>query len=376
MMRMLNTKQDSLRRSFASRKMFIIGCFIALLGALTLLPKGTATRYSSPLPHYTAETRISGVIRIFGSDLGGMVKAWEDAFHKYQPGIRFEDSFPSSDGAVGGLISGVADIGASGREPVLTEFLSFNETFKYDLQTIAVATGAYDIKGKTWAEVLFVNKDNPLTKLTMKQVDGIFGAERTGGYEGYKWSSKAARPASEDLRTWDQLGLKGEWADKPIHTYGYANTGMTNFFELAVFHGGEKWNPNYREYVESETKMVTDESGSSYHMLEELSKDKYGIAWCGIPHAKGFPQLKPLALAADGGAYVQPTRETVQNRTYPLTRSIFMYIKHAPGKPVDPVVAEFLRFVLSAEGQEVVASHNVYLPLTPGAASEELKKVD
>jgi len=368
MTRLLHSKFLCARRSGLLRLLVVT---ILALGSPDL---GAQDRDS--LPDYNADHHISGVIRIFGSDLGGMVQVWEDAFHKYQPDVRFDDSFPSSDGAVGGLISGVADIGASGREPVLTEFLSFNETFKYDLQTVAVATGAYDIKGKTWAEVIFVNKDNPLTKLTMKQVDGIFGAERTGGYDGYKWSSKAARPASDNIRTWGQLGLTGEWANKPIHTYGYANTGMSNFFQLAVFHGGEKWNPNYREYVESETKMVTDESGSSHHMLEELSKDKYGIAWSGIPHAKGFPQLKPVALASEAGPYVPPTRATVQNRTYPLTRSIFMYIKHAPGKPVDPVVADFLRFVLSAEGQQAVARHNVYLPLTAAATREELKKLD
>lgn len=316
-------------------------------------------------------------MRNFGSDLSGMVKIWEDGFHKYHPDILFDDKFPSSDGATAGLISGVADIGTTGREPTLTEFLSFNETFKYDLETIAVATGAYDLKGKTWAVVIFVNKDNPLTKLTMKQLDGIFGAERTGGYVGYKWLPQAARSANDDIRTWGQLGLTGEWANQSINTYGYANTGMSKFFELTVFKGGEKWNPNYREYVESETKMVADESLSSYHMLGELSKDKYGIAWSGIPHAKNFPNLRPLALAAsEGGPFIEPTKETVQNRTYPLTRSIFMYIKHSPGQPVDPKVREFLRYILSREGQAAVADHKVYLPLTAEAAREQWKKIE
>jgi phosphate transport system substrate-binding protein len=345
--------------------------------ALGLVATTISAQNLTSLPHYKPASDVSGVVRIFGSDLGGMVKVWEDGFRKYQTSVRFDDSFPSSDGATAGLISGVADIGSSGREPVLTEFLSFNETFKYDLQTVAVATGAYDIKGKTWAVVVFVNKDNPLTKLTIKQLDGIFGTERTGGYEGYKWTNRAARTAAEDIRTWGQLGLTGEWADKPIHTYGYANTGMTNFFQLKVFNGGEKWNPNYREYVESETKMVTDESGSSYHMLAEISDDKYGIAWSGIPHAKGFPKLKPLALAWDQQAtYVEPTRDSVQNGSYPLTRSIFMYIKHPPGQSVDLKVKEFLRYILSQEGQQDVARQKVYLPLTAAATQEQLKKIE
>ena len=345
--------------------------------ALLLMSTDTAAQSLTDLPHYKPEARVSATVRIFGSDLGGMVKAWEAGFRRFQPEARFEDQFPSSDGAEGGLISGVADIGSSGREPVLTEFLSFQETFKYDLQTVTVATGAYDIKGRTWAVVILVHKDNPLTKLTMKQLDGIFGAERTGGYDGYKWSLAPARGPKDNIRTWGQLGLTGEWSDKPIHTYGYANTGMANYFQLTVFRGGEKWNPNYREYVESETKMVTDERGSSYHMLDELTKDKYGIAWSGVPHARLFPQLKTLSLASEEGRpYVEPRRDTVQNRTYPLTRSIFMYIKHAPGQAVEPKVREFLRYILSVEGQEEVVRLNTYLPLTAAAVREQLTKID
>lgn len=350
---------------------------LIILTIFTLSATCVYTQDLSSLPSYKPEQKVTGVIRNFGSDLAGMVKVWEEGFRKYHPGVQFDDKFPSSDGAVGGLISGVADIGTSGREPVLTEFLSFNETFKYDLDTIPVATGAFDIKGKTWAVVIFVNKDNPLTKLTMKQLDGIFGAERTGGYRGYKWYPELGRTAQDDIRSWGQLGLTGEWADKPVHTYGYANTGMSNFFQLTVFNGGEKWNPNYREYVESDTKMVTDESSGSYHMLAELSKDKYGIAWSGIPHAKNFPQLRPLALAAnEGGPYVLPSKESVQNRTYPLSRSIFMYIKHPPGQPIDPKVKEFLRYILSREGQQDVAKLNIYLPLTAEVVRTQLKKLE
>ncbi len=351
-------------------------CLI-IFSALFLMSKCVCAQNLAALPQYQPDQKISGVIRNFGSDLNGIVKIWEEGFRKFQPDVRFEDKFPSSDGATAGLIAGVADIGTTGREPTLTEFLSFNETFKYDLETIAVATGAYDLKGKTWAVVIFVNKDNPLTRLTMKQLDGIFGAARTGGYVGYKWYPQAARSAKDDIRTWGQLGLTGEWADKPINTYGYANTGMSKFFELTVFKGGEKWNPNYREYVESETKMVADESLSSYHMLGELSKDKYGIAWSGIPHAKNFPNVKPLALASsDGGPFIEPSKESVQNRAYPLARSIFMYVKHPPGQPLDPKVKEFLRYVLSREGQQDVLKHHIYLPLTPELVREQLKELN
>jgi phosphate transport system substrate-binding protein len=351
------------------------------LAALSLVATGAGAEDGASLAPYQPGQRVSGLIRHFGSPLSGMVQAWEEGFRAHHSGVRFEDKFPSSDGAVGGLISGMADIGTSGREPMLTEYLSFNETFGYDLVEVAVATGAFDLKGKTWAIVVFVNKDNPVSKLTMAQLDGIFGSERSGGYRGYKWFPQLGRSAKDDIRTWGQLGLAGEWADKPIRTYGYAFTGMTNFFQRTVFHGGQKWNPNYREYVESETKMVSDgdigRTGSSYYMLSELSRDRYGIAWSGIPHARNSPGVKPVALAAqEGGPYVEPTRESVRSRKYPLTRSVFMYIKKAPGQPLDPKVKEFLRYVLSREGQEAVARLNVYLPLTPEMAQEQLNKLE
>jgi phosphate transport system substrate-binding protein len=354
--------------------------FIVLLVIMIAVTCGYAHGIES-LPQYKPEQKVSGVIRIFGSELAGMVKVWEEGFRRFHPEVRFEDRFPSSDAATAGLVSGVADIGTSGREPVLTEFLAFNETFKYDLVNVVVATGAYDFIGRTWAPVVFVNKDNPITKLTMKQLDCIFGAARTGGYNGYKWMPQYARSAKEDIRTWEQLGLTGEWVDKPIQTYGYANTGMAKFFELNVFHGGEKWNPNYREYVESGTRMISDGeiglNGGSKSMLAELSKDKYGIGWSGIAHAKSFPQLRALALALnESGPYVFPSRETIQDRTYPLARSIFMYIKHPPDHPVDPNVKEFLRYVLSREGQDDVLKLNVYLPLTAQVVREQLKKVE
>jgi phosphate transport system substrate-binding protein len=352
---------------------------VAMIGCLLRASPGQA---ADALPDYTARPVPPGVITVYGSDLAGLVARWEADFSRLHPGVRFQSRFPSSDGWSAGMEASDADIGTSGREPVLTEYLSFNETFGYNPTEIAVATGAYDIKGKTWAEIIYVNKANPLSKLTMSQLDGIFGSERTGGYKGFKWMPEYARGADQNIRTWGQLGLKGKWADKPIHTYGYADTGMTNFFELKVFHGDDKWNPNYRQYVEYGTKMVSagaiGQTGSIKYMLEhELANDPYGIGWTGIPHAADVPEVKAVAIAAKaGGPYVFPTLETVKNRTYPLTRSVYMFLNRPPGKPLRPQVKEFLRFVLSRQGQEDVTRLGSYLPLPAAFAREQRKKLD
>ena len=334
----------------------------------------------SALPAYQPQQQVSGVIRNFGSDFGGLVKVWEAGFLKHQPGIRFDDTLPTSDAALGGLVSGVADLAPSGRELIINEYLSFYETFNYNPLEITVASGSYDVKGMTWGLIIFVNKENPISKLTMKQLDGIFGAERTGGWQGLSWSPDAARSAKENIRTWSQLGLTGEWADKPIDTYGYAPSGMSSFFELNVFHGGTKWNPNYREYVETGGREVARSglgpSVTIERMLGELAKNKYGIAFTAMQYGRKVPEIKPLALAAqDGGPYVEPTKENFQNRTYPLVRSIYIYLNRAPGKPIDPKLNEFLHYILSREGQQDVARTGSYLPMTADVVRTQLQKL-
>jgi phosphate transport system substrate-binding protein len=317
------------------------------------------------LPSYVPGQQVSGIIRNNGSALAGLLEAWEKGFQKYHPGVVFQDSLLSGDGAIGALEAGASDLAPNGREPVLTEFLSFAEVFGNDGPfQVTVATGSYEALGRTWAPVIFVNKDNPLTHLTMKQLDQIFGAERTGGYSGYKWVDAPARPASENIRTWGQLGLTGEWADKSIQTYGYAPTGMSNFFELAVFHGGTKWNPNLRQYVETSAKQATTHAGTTDQMMDDLSRDRYGIAWAGLAHARGKPGVKAIALSfAENGPFIFCDEQSVRDRTYPLTRSIFFQLNRPPNTSLPPKIKEFLLYILSREGQTTVAAQGEYLPL-------------
>jgi phosphate transport system substrate-binding protein len=248
---------------------------------------------------------------------------------------------------------------------------------------IAVASGAFDVDGKACGPVIYVHPDNPLTQLTLEQLDGIFGAERTAGMHGFKWDLADGRGAEKNIRTWGQLGLTGEWANQEIHTYGHAPSGTARFFQLKVLHGGDKWNPNYREYVETGSKMIGDDDrqaqrGGLQHMLaDELLHDRYGIAWTVVPQAKAMAALKPLALAARAGdPFVVPSRESYQARTYPLVRSIYIYLNRKPGTPIAPRLREFLRFVLSRDGQEIVERNGNFLRLPAAFAAEQRGKLD
>jgi phosphate transport system substrate-binding protein len=189
-----------------------------------------------------------------------------------------------------------------------------------------------------------------------------------------------ARGPGENIRTWGQLGLTGEWADKTIDTYGYAPSGMSAFFELHVFQGGTKWNPNYREYVETGGREVAaGELGpavSIQHMLGELARNKYGIAYTGMQYGRKITEIKPVSLAIrEGDPYIEPTKQNFQNRSYPLARSIFMFLNRSPGKPMDPKLDEFLHYILSRQGQQDVAQSGSYLPLTAGAIRDQLDKL-
>jgi len=335
------------------------------------------------VPHYKPEQEVAGTIRNFGFGLGGVLKQWEEDFKKIHPAVRFDDKLPTSDAAIPALVTGVADLAPDGGEATLTENLAFFEVYGYPVTDITVASGAFDVEGKSNGPVIFVQQDNPVDRLTIKQLDGIFGSERTAGMRGFKWSPSDARGADQDIRTWDQLGLAGDWARKEIHTYGHAPSGTARFFQWKVLGNGDKWNPNFREYVESGSKMIADEDraeqrlGLQSMLRNELARDRYGIAWTVMPQAKGVAGIKLVAIAPrEGGAYVLPSRKTFQDRTYPLVRSIYIYLNRAPGKPLDPKLKEFLRYVLSREGQATVAGNGSYLPLTGSVVRDQLRKLE
>ncbi len=357
---------------------------LAVLATLSLISPCAAAGFDlSALPRYQPQQQVAGTIRNFGFGLGGVLKLWEEGFRRIHPGIAFVDQLPTSDAAIPALVTGVADLGPDGGEPALTEALAFFEVYGYPPTDIVVASGAFDVEGKSNGPVVFVHQDNPIASLTLAELDGIFGAERTAGMNRFEWTPSLGRGPEKNIRTWGQLGLAGDWADKPIQTYGHAPSGTARFFQWKVLGNGDKWNPNYREYVETGSKMIADEDRATQrlgvqHMLrEELAHDRYGIAWTVMPQAKGIAGIKAIALASRAGtAAVTPSERTFQDRSYPLVRNIYIYLNRKPGTAVEPRLREFLRYILSRDGQEVVARTGGYLPLTAALAAEQLRKLD
>ena len=336
------------------------------------------TRFNlDELPQYKPEQKVSGTIRLWGLNYltdGDLAKFWEEGFHKYHPDVKIEYNTPTALVAVPGLITGMADLGAS-RPITFDELLTFQRVFSYLPLEIEMVTGSFNVPGWAPAITIFVHKDNPITKLTLKQLDGIFGAERTGGWVGLAWHPEFARGPEDNIRTWGQLGLTGEWKDKPINIYGgNLKRHEQLVFERTAMQGGTKWNEKLREYAnfvkpDGTTSPALDQS------MADLSKDRYGIAYNSIDYLT--PQTKVVALATkDGGPYAELTLENVQNRTYPLINIEYFLVNRKPGHPVDPKVKEYLRYVLSREGQQDVIRDGKFLPLTGQVVREQLKKLE
>ncbi len=356
----------------------------AALKTKGLKPAYTKQFDLSGLPEYKPGKPLNGTIRQWGSNYlkdSPLQGYFEEAFARHQPGIRFENNLTSTFVGMAGLYTKQADLAAMGRHPSWEELQSYQRIFGTEPVEIVMATGSYDVSGWTFALVPFVHKDNPIGKLTIEQLDGIFGAQREGGWVGNNWDPTAARGPEKNLRTWGQLGLTGEWADKKINVHAYnLNFHFPRDFAEKVFGGGYKWNESLIEYSNKTRVDATSDYGKLWvagdQMMDVLGTDRYGITYTSMLY-RDKPGVKTVPLAKTAaGPYVFPSLETVQDHSYPMTREVFFYTNRAVGGKVDPLVAEYLRFVVSREGQALVQKDGKYLPMTAGKARAQLRELD
>lgn len=316
-----------------------------------------ALSLSAVAQEYHPAQTVSGVLRVWGNPMmSGLAAQWAAGFRKFHPGISFEINLMGTDTGMSAVYLGKADLALFGREPNTTDSDGFLHVLQYRPLTLELVNGSLDVPGKSYALAAFVHKDNPLTKLTMEQLQSIFGCEN-------------------GLRTWDQLGLAGKWKNKPIHLYAFdVDSGTGQFFLHAVLGGSRKLNwEHLKEFKDIHNPNgTTDESGRQ--IIAALRKDPYGIAVSSLRYAD--PEVKPLALAAKGSdRYVEATRDNLIARTYPLARRTYVFANQPPDTALDPKVKEFLRYTLSREGQEDVIREGGFLPLSDETAQSQLAKI-
>jgi phosphate transport system substrate-binding protein len=220
-----------------------------------------------------------------------------------------------------------------------TEIDQFEKRFGYKPTAIRTAVDALAV---------FVNKDNPIKCLTAEQIDAIFSKSRRIG-------------AKDDIKMWGQLGLTGDWANRPISLYGRNSaSGTYGFFKEQMLKNGD-----YKDEVK--------EQPGSAAVVQGITVDRYAIGYSGIGYATAGVRAVPLGEKADGRC-VEATAENAYAGTYPLARFLYVYINKPPDKPLDPLTREFMRLVMSQEGQEVVIKDGYY-PITAAIAKEEFTKI-
>ncbi len=348
---------------------------LSLVTAVTLawlfaVPRVRAEEAEAFAPYAPTQT-VSGTIRCWGHGfLRPMMALWEAEFMKRQPGVRFENRLVTSASAIGGLYAGRIDVGVLAREILPSEAAAYQKMTRQKLTPVTVLTGSYGSQDKIMALGIFVNRENPVSRLTFAQLDAIWGVE-------------CKRGAAQPLRSWGQLGLTGAWRDRLIQPYsGLAFEAPAYFFSQTVMKGSVLWNPNLQQFenVEDEDPSSGDEATAPVihrhvdayqQVVDAVGRNRYGIGLAGAGYRN--PNVKLVALAVrDDGSFVEATKENVAAFIYPLARAVKFYINRGPEIPGDPKVIEFMRFILSREGQQLVAREGDFLPLTSAAARAQL----
>ena len=345
------------------------------LGALLLVCQPVRAGDLDALPAYQPTRQVSGTIRSWGHGfLRPMMKLWEEGFQKYHPGVQFDDKLVTSAAAIAGLYTQRADLGVLAREITPPEVAAYEKMARQKLTPITVLTGSYGNQDKIMALGIFVNADNPVARLTFGQLDAIWGAQHKRG-------------AKENIRTWGQLGLTGEWSTQVIHPYsGLAFEAPAYFFSQTVMKGSVLWNDALQQCENDEdeipslgnekvTPVITRHIDAYQKVVDAVGTDRQGIGLAGAGYRN--PRAKLVALAVeDGGPYVEANRENVANLSYPLARPVRFYINQGPSIPADPDVLEFLRYILSREGQEAVVRNGGYLPLPAAFALQQARLLE
>ena len=225
--------------------------------------------------------RVTGVLRVYGTPLEELVGKWATAFRKHHGQVRLNAYLINTSQAFAGLVTGSADIGLMGHRQWRNGFQAFEAQYGYAPLEIRFASGSYDDpQGTTPGLMFIVNKNNPLAGLTLSQIDGLYGAQRTGGWVNGKWTTASARGEDQNIRTWGQLGLTGEWTDKPIHLYG-SDVTLSNWADLIereCFQGGTKWNPTLNEAPRADIGTKAQGKTRDQLILEvELDRSRGGI---------------------------------------------------------------------------------------------------
>lgn len=307
----------------------------ALAATLIVAPASMAqVQVDSQLARYSPASGISGTVKSVGSDtLNNLMTHWAEEFKKAYPNVNVEIEGKGSGTAPPALIQGTAQLGPMSRPMKASEIDDFKKKYGYEPTPVRTAVDALAV---------FVHKDNPIKGLSLEQVRQIFSVEGKS-------------------MTWGDLGLTGEWADKPVGLYGRNSASGTYAFFKEHALGTKDFKPTVKE-----------QAGSS-SVVQGIASDKFAIGYSGIGYATADVRAVPLAAGATN-KYVEATAANAYSGDYPMARFLLVYVNSKPGEGSTPIVKEFMKLVLSQQGQQAVVKDG-YFPIIKRVADEDLAKL-
>lgn len=294
--------------------------------AANIAAMNAASALDAALPAYAVAGSLSGEITSIGSDtLNNEMNAWAESFQAKYPGVKFLIEGKGSATAPAALLSGASQFAPMSRPMTSDEIGAFEKKYGYQPAHFRVAIDALAV---------YVNKDNPIKCLSQVQIDRIFSSTRKGS-------------GGRDIATWGDAGLSGDWDLKPITLYGRNNlSGTYEFFRAHVLYGGD-----YKSSVKQEI--------GSAAVVDGVAGDKFGIGYSGLGYKTEGVRTVPVAVF-DGGECYETSAEMVRAGKYPIARYLEIYVNRKPGEALDPLRAEFIKFILSKEGQALTEKGGYY----------------
>ncbi len=328
--------------SFAIRHaigmMIAVVCLIAQSSS-TLVAQNQDIKLDPKLPDYKKVAGVSGTLKSVGSDtMNNLVSLWAGEFKKLYPGVKTEIDGKGSSNAIPALVAGTATFGPMSRDAKAAEIKSFQDKYNYAPTLLPTSIDMLAV---------YVHRNNPLESLTFSQVDSIFSSTRKQG-------------GKEQAKTWAQVGATGDASSKSITCYGRnAASGTYGYFKEKVLADGD-----YGVWV--------SELPGSSAVVQAVGENAFGIGYSGIGYSTA--NVKTLAIDKGDGKAVKAEAANAYDGSYPLARFLYIAVNYDSRKKLDPLRAEFIRFIFSKQGQTQVVKDG-YLPVTAVTADRALKSV-
>jgi len=302
--------------------------FAAVAMTATCFTASASDLLDQNLPVYTKASGVSGNLSSVGSDtLANLMTLWAEEFKRLYPNVNIQIQAAGSSTAPPALTEGTSNLGPMSRKMKDKELEAFEKKFGYKPTPVAVAIDALAV---------FVHKDNPISGMSISQVDAIFSSTRKCG-------------AGADANKWGDLGVAGSLGDKSVQLFGRNSvSGTYGYFKKKALCKGDFRN------------SVNEQPGSA-SVVQSVSASLNGIGYSGIGYKTSSVRALPLSKK-DGQPFVEATPENALNGKYPLARALYVYVNKKPGQPLQPLEREFLKMVMAKVGQEVVVKDG-YIPL-------------